>query len=163
MQTEELIEPLKKTLTGTYWIPPGNRHLTLAFLGDIPASAVDRLIHGFDRAYQAQKRFTYRLTRLCRFPDPGGGFIVLEDKCEGPIKGLWQNTLGLLKSVHLEPDRYTFRPHITLGRIRKPKRVRSATDQKTAIGLDVRKVTLYQSTLTGKGSIYTILKESRLC
>jgi len=161
-QAGEIIEPLKKTLPGTRWVAPVNRHLTLAFLGDIPASGLDSLMHEFDRIYQGERSFTYRLTRLCRFPNPSGSIIALTGEPEGPVKDLYQTTMSLLKTVQLQSVRNIFRPHITLGRIKNPEKVRSKIDQRTKVDLRITKITLYQSTLTPGGSIYTTLKESWL-
>lgn len=162
-RSEELIKPLKKSLPNTRWVPQINQHMTLAFLGEISNSSVEKLMAGFDQAYRFKTRFTYRFTRLCRFPGSTGGIVALEGKPEGPVHSLYQSTLNFLNTVHLEPVRKEFRPHITLGRIRKPESVRSEVDQNIDVKLDVTKITFYQSTLTEKGSIYKALKESRLC
>ena len=159
----EQLRPIRKLPLDIRWVPENNRHLTLAFLGNIPMSCVENLTGLFDQTYQQEKRFQFMLTRLTRFPKLTGRIIALINEPDRPMEKLYQNTLRLLQSNQLELDRKEFRPHMTLGRIRRPKQLKTVFDQKTNICLDVTKITLYQSTMTESGVIYTPLKETHLC
>jgi 2'-5' RNA ligase len=139
-----------------------NRHLTLAFLGNKPISEVDNLLRLFDQTYQHEARFQYSLSSLTRFPDPTGRILALTGEPGGPLDNLFQVTSGLLQRNRIEWDQKKFRPHLTLGRIKKAKQVKTTFEQKTRIQLDINKITLYQSTLTESGSLYTPLKETQL-
>jgi len=55
-------------------------------------------------------------------------------------------------------DRFVY--PLTLGRIKKPKQLKTNFDQQSSINLKVDKVLFNQSTLSPSGSIYTVLKET---
>lgn len=158
----ELLKPIKKSRQDIRWVAESNRHLTLAFLGDIPISEVEILVRLFDETYQQEAQFQYELSTLTRFPEPTGRILALTGDPTGPLDNLFQITRKLLKRNQLEFDRKEFRPHITLGRIRRAKHVKTTFDQQTNISLDITKITLYQSTHTESGSIYSTLKETQL-
>ena len=158
----ELLKPIKDSRQDIRWVPENNRHLTLAFLGNRPISEVDNLIPLFDESYQQETRFQYRLSTLERFPEPTGRIIALTNEPTEPLDNLFQITLKLLQRNGIEFDRKKFRPHLTLGRIRRPKHVKKTFDQQININLDITKITLYQSRFTESGSIYSPLKETQL-
>jgi len=158
----ELLKPIQDSRRDVRWVPENNRHLTLAFLGDRPISEVDNLIQQFDESYQKETRFQYRLSTLERFPEPTGRIIALTNELTEPLDKLFQITLKLLQRNEIEFERKKFRPHVTLGRIRRPKHVKKTFDQQIDINLDITKITLYQSRLTEFGSIYSLLKETNL-
>ena len=157
-----LLDPIKKLHQDIRWEPANNWHLTLAFLGNLPAAEVECLLRSFDGAYQQESRFNYRLTTLTRFPTPAGRIIALVDDPTGPLDRLFQLTRSFLDSNKVELHLKAFRPHITLGRIRKAKYVKTNFDQQTNINLNINKIAFYQSAPSESGSIYTALKESTL-
>lgn len=161
-QINELLKPIIDSRRDIRWVVESNRHLTLAFLGNRTHSEVDELLRLFDETYQQKTHFQLRLSALTRFPDPRGRIIALTSEPSGPLDHLFQITLKLFQRNKLEFNRKKFRPHITLGRIRRPKHVKTTFDRQTNINLDIIKITLYQSTLTDSGSIYTALKETLL-
>ena len=158
----ELLKPIKDSRWDIRWVPENNRHLTLAFLGDRPISEVDNLIRQFDESYQQETRFQYRLSTLERFPDSKGRIIALTNEPTESLDKLFQITLKLLQRNEIEFDRKKFRPHLTLGRIKRPKHVKKTFDQQININLDITKISLYQSTLTDSGAIYSVPKETLL-
>ncbi len=162
LHINELLKPIKNSRRDIRWVAEINRHLTLAFLGNRTVAEVDNLLRLFDETYQQKTHFQIRLSALTRFPDPTGRIIALTSEPTGSLDQLFQITLKLLHRNKVEFDRKKFRPHITLGRIRRPKQVRTTFDQQTIIKLDITKITLYQSTLTESGSIYSVLKETQL-
>ena len=158
----DLLKPIKNSRQDIRWVPENNRHLTLAFLGNRPVSEVDNLLSLLDEAYQREAYFQYRLTTLERFPDLEGRIIALTDKPTGALDNLYQITRKLLQSNNIEFYRKEFRPHITLGRIRKAKHVETTFNRQIRINLKITKIILYQSTLTESGSIYSPLKTTQL-
>lgn len=161
-QINELLEPVRKLRQDIRWEPESNRHLTLAFIGNRPGTEVDNLLQSFSEAYQQENHFNYRLSTLTRFPNPTGRIIALVEDPTGPLDRLFQITTTLLQRNNIELDLKEFRPHITLARIRKAKRVKTNFDQQTDIKLNINKIAFYQSMPGESGSIYTVLKETRL-
>jgi 2'-5' RNA ligase len=160
--TNELVKPIRRSRQDIRWEPERNRHLTLAFLGNIQIQEVQNLLQMFDEPYRQEKRFQYKLNTLTRFPDSTGRVIALVDDPTAPLEHLFQITLKLLQENNLKPDRKEFRPHITLGRIKRVKHVKANFSQRANIKLVVDRITLFQSTLSESGSIYSPLKETKL-
>jgi 2'-5' RNA ligase len=161
-QIGELLKPLEQSRQDIRWVRASNRHLTLAFLGNIPDHEVKVLQHSFAGAYQNETRFQYQLNTLTRFPDAAGRIIALVNDPTRPLAILFQNTLNLLRENRLKPDRKDFRPHITLGRIKKPRHEKGNLVQQVNIKLIVEKVTLFQSQFSESGPEYTSLAETYL-
>ena len=158
----KLLEGVKTPDREVRWVSESNRHMTLAFLGDRSVSEVEGLARQFDQTYQRLTRFQYSLSALARFPDPRGRIIALTGEPEAPLENVFQITQGLLRKNKFVFDQKKFRPHVTLARIRNPKRLKTAFHQAINIELDVSSITLFQSTLTNFGSIYSVLTETRL-
>lgn len=161
-QINDLLSPFKKSLGAVRWVPEQNRHLTLAFLGNRPAGLVESLAGSMDRAYQHETGFRTGPARLARFPNSSGNIIALVFRPEERLSRLYRVTQEYLVANGLDFNRTQFRPHITLGRIKRRSRVTADVSQQTDISLRVGKVTFYQSTLTPSGSIYVALNETKL-
>jgi 2'-5' RNA ligase len=161
-QINVLLKPIKKLPVDIYWIPEPNRHLTLAFLGNVPVGRIRNLVGSFDKVYQRSGRFQFKLTMLNRFPGRMGRIIALVNDPDTTLQDVYQITLDLVQSNGLELDRKKFRPHVTLGKIRRAHQVKETINQPTDICLNVSNVRLYESTMTDSGVVYTSLKDAQL-
>jgi len=161
-QINDLLIPIKSSIQAVHWVPEQNRHLTLAFLGNRSTGVVENLIHSMDRVYQPEEVFQTGYASLRRFPGSSGNILALEFRVDDRLATLFQVTQELLVENGFEFSRTQFRPHITLGRLKKGSRLKTTLNQQTKISLQVGKVTFYQSTLTRGGSIYLVLKETVL-
>jgi len=144
------------------WVAEQNRHLTLAFLGDQPQAVVETLARSMDTAYQQAPAFKSVFSALTRFPSSKGAIVALVCAGDATLDGLFRITGRLLEQHGLAAEHERFRPHITVGRIARPRFLKTGLDQPTNVHLPVDKVTFYQSTLTPTGSVYLVLKETRL-
>jgi len=158
----DLLSPLKSSIHAVRWVPEQNRHLTLAFLGNRPVGVIEKLTRSMDRAYQQEADFKTGPSSLNRFPNSSGNIIALVFKSDTRLSRLYQVTQELLVANGFGFTRTQFRPHITLGRVRRTSRLKTDLHQQTNISLQVGKITFYQSTLTQSGSTYHALKETML-
>lgn len=159
---DQLLDPLKPHSRNLRWVPAGNRHLTLAFLGDIPVSDVETLLGDFPSVYQQYKPFSYCLSALERFPNTRGRIIALTGEASEPLHSLAMTTRDMLRECGLGYERKKFRPHLTLARIRNPKHPLTRIDRQVQLDINVDRIVLYQSTLTQSGSVYTELSVAKL-
>lgn len=159
---KKLLNPYQRNSRGIAWVPEDNRHLTLAFLGDRHAWEVENLVRSMDKAYSMESAFHTGPASLSRFPDPAGSIIALVIEADSRITRLFQATLDFLSEIRIDPDIKPFRPHVTLGRIRKALCPDITFGQVTNISLLVGKIRLYQSQPTAVGPVYHTLKETRL-
>jgi RNA 2',3'-cyclic 3'-phosphodiesterase len=104
---------------GVRWTPPGQIHLTLKFLGDVPGAEVDDLIAAFTRGCRGWGPFALQARGLGVFPDArrprvlwagvAGGLDALRQLQEGieAETGRWR-----------EREARPFQPHLTLARFK---------------------------------------------
>ena len=154
---DSLLGPLSASGRSLRFVPAENRHLTLAFLGDIPASDAGFLAAVFDAAYRSAKRFHYQFSALQRFPNARGRILALTGEASAPLQHLFELTTSMLQARGLPYDKKKFRPHVTLARLRNPRQTGVTINEEVSVVLDVARVVLYRSTLTSTGSTYDIL------
>ena len=159
---DRLLVPLKPHSRYLRWVPAGNRHLTLAFLGDIPVGDVETLLGVFNRTYRRYGPFHYGFSALERFPNARGRIIALTGEASEPLHSLAMTTRDMLQVSGLDFERKKFRPHVTLARVRKPKLPLPELDHPVQVDIDVNRIVVYRSTLTESGSIYTELTAAEL-
>jgi 2'-5' RNA ligase len=164
-QTARLRQTLGNDLVR--WIPAGNMHLTLKFLGDIASSHVDFL----------KQLLTHEATQHSQFDLQIGGLGSYPNSRQPRILWVGLHTpadlISLQKSIEAgttrlgyEQEEHAFSPHLTLGRVRQnispeefPK-IRAAMDniQLGNIGTArVDSIHLIKSELNPNGSVYTNL------
>lgn len=149
------------------WVPPGNMHLTLKFLGNISPASVDILTQMISTEAEACRPFDIHVGGLGCFPGPKRPrviFIGLQAPAELAAlqNGIESTTarLGYVAEVR------GFSPHLTLGRVRQ--NISASDQQKIRGGLEetridslgtarVDSVHLYNSDLKPTGSVYTRL------
>jgi 2'-5' RNA ligase len=155
-----LLAELDPHLRGVRWVEPKQMHLTLAFLGNVPAEIQETLSEKL-RAI-AWKSFFLPLIGLGTFPSKGWPKIVWIGVGTGHphLFQLHKRVQEALLAAGLEPDLRSFHPHVTLARCRdvSPQTVRPFL--KSHAGFDagmihVESFCLNSSALTAVGSIYT--------
>jgi 2'-5' RNA ligase len=163
-QAQNHIDRLLKQLIQMHprlrWVPECNRHLTLAFLGDVPVSLVHQLMGLFDETYGQEASFQFPLTRLAPFPKPNSGIIALTGEVDRSLEKLFRITARSLRGIGQEVDTREFLPHVTLVRLGRRKHASLRLEQAVEVVLNAAQVRLYRSTLTESGPIYSVLKET---
>jgi len=99
---------------------PERWHLTLLFLGDVPADRVPALIDAAGPAIAATPAMTLRLAGGGRFGSqrrPQVAWAGLEGDV-GPLVDLARRLAAVASSLRLAVEERPFRPHLTLGRWR---------------------------------------------
>nr|HAT8712933.1 RNA 2',3'-cyclic phosphodiesterase [Legionella jordanis] len=101
------------------WSAAENLHVTLAFLGQIEAEDIERLIQYASLELENQRAFYLKFQRLKLFPNKKHPRIISLGVASNPnlnamAAGLKQAILNLNYSIETRP----FRAHLTLGRIK---------------------------------------------
>ena len=126
-----------------------NLHLTLAFLGDVPARRLDALVALGERVSATSRPFPLALERV------GGtsyriAWIAPAEIAE-PLHGLHSGLAQALAAEDFPRERRMFRPHVTLAR----DCTRSTHHGRIPpIGWRVERLSLVASTLQSGGSDY---------
>ncbi len=117
----ELVETFRAAPADAKWVAPENMHLTLKFLGDVPATEIARICKAVEQGAVEVGPFELEVRGAGAFPDArrprtvwlgvGAGepeMAVLHRQIEGP-----------LKKLGFRPEHRRFHSHLTLGRVRR--------------------------------------------
>ncbi len=145
------------------WVPAANYHLTLAFLGEQGEEVVPRVEACLGTISRQTSGFVLRLSRVVCFsvrhtprllaalPQPGS-----------PLAALHFRLAGELRAAGLYELRRTYRPHVTLARLRHSRPLHCWEDQPLQLALPVNRLVLYQSVRATEGVRYQPLCQSLL-
>ena len=128
-------------------VPVANYHVTLKFLGATPAS---RLPGVLDRVAGLDAHpVTVRVTGVTGFPGPGRARVLVATLAPEPQLAAWHDALTVLA----DRDDRAFRPHVTLQRLGRPRRVASFGLQEP-LTVELQAPRLYRSDSTRQGVRY---------
>ena len=150
------------------WTPAGNLHLTLRFLGEL-TSAQYAEAQELLRGTAETDTFRLHITGTDAFPSFGKPSVLVL-KLEGrtsedhaALLAIQKNMEEYARQLGLPPEHRPFRPHITLGRVRRGQKIQRSLEQSlrnikpdrfdSAEGI-VQTVHLVESTLTPSGARY---------
>lgn len=136
--------------------PPENLHLTLAFLGEIPASSLPVLEQILEEL--SFSPFSLKFCHLDRFSQPSGDLWWVGPQESQALRTLHQRLNQALEQEGFPRERRPFRPHITLGRnIRLNNPGTQPAWQGSPLVLPVEKLCLFASVLGQSGPRYSCL------
>jgi len=150
------------------WVRPEGIHLTLKFLGDVPAARIAAISQAVETACRSFEPFTCELSGLGCFPNPRRPRVLWVGVHEpsGTLKGLHKAVERELAAIGFAPENRPFSPHLTLGRVQR-KAGRSDRDilgeviARSSVGLvgrlTVSEVNVIRSELRPSGAVYTAL------
>ena len=151
------------------WVSPENLHITLKFVGNVEASALDDLADAVASAVAAHAPFELPSSELRAVPSPRRAtmlWLAFGDP-DGACGLLAADIERATLAFGAKPDERAFSPHATLVRARSPRQVDTGAlaDAQAALSLaettvSVDSVTLFSSELTRHGPVYT---EVRAC
>ncbi len=159
-------------LEAVRWVRDENLHVTLAFLGDTDSARIDELVDAMERAAAAAGPIDLELAAPGAFPNlrrPRTLWVGVTDR-DGALGRLERDLRAALVDLGYELDEKPFRPHITIGYVRK----RTDPRQRRAIGdavgeadsphrtFRVDELVLVKSTLGPGGSRYSDLRTASL-
>ncbi len=156
----ELLAELDPQLRGVRWLPPDHMHLTLAFLGNVPAEIQETLSAKLEAI--SWKSFFLPLIGLGTFPSRGWPKIIWIGVGTGHphLFQLHKRVQEAILAAGLEPDLRSFHPHITFARCRdvSAEVVRPFLKSHAAFDagmIHVESFCLNSSELSPAGSVYT--------
>jgi 2'-5' RNA ligase len=164
---DQLRAELEPGLPSLRWVRSEGIHLTLKFLGDIPVGQLDAVRGALSRCRDEAATEPIRLETagLGVFPNQRAprvmwvGFHHLPD----PLYHVQRSVEQAMAGLGFPRERRSFRPHLTVGRFRRPLRrgererlasYLSRNAERTFGGLDVVRLSLFRSTLLPGGARY---------
>lgn len=150
-------------IPGARWVPPGNYHLTLRFIGETPAYAA-RDIDGALLGLRA-RGFSLTLCGMGTFGKGGVSSALWVGAERNPaLEHLRNKVETALQRAGLEPERRRFQPHATLARLDNPVESKVAAFVQAhnlfrTEPIPVEHFTLFSSILSRDQAVYTVEAE----
>lgn len=148
------------------WVRPENLHVTLAFFGEVEQETLNALSGALDTVMRQRVPITLDLLGVAARPTPGRCrmlWVALDDPT-GECERLADRVMSAAEDLGVPRDDRSFKPHVTLCRLHKPRRVSTDVLDEAwcdamgdEISMSVPSVTFYSSRLTPRGPIYTEL------
>lgn len=113
---------VKKTGLNASWVKPDNIHLTIIFMGDVDEKDIPAIISAIDPIVSQYGIFDISLGGMGLFPNikrPRVIWLGLNGDIQG-IASLKTDLGKPLESFGIKQEKRPFKPHLTLGRFRKP-------------------------------------------
>jgi 2'-5' RNA ligase len=154
--------------TSVKWVGPEGIHLTIKFLGNVDEAEVPALTKALSEAVKGVAPFSLQLGDPGAFPNayaPRVVWVGVEGEI-GPLITLHNNIDRVLTPLGFPPEKRTFSPHLTLGRVRDE----ASSNEKRRLGegvaalkpgekpsFRVESISLMRSILNREGAVYSCL------
>ncbi|MDP1853460.1 MAG: RNA 2',3'-cyclic phosphodiesterase [Candidatus Omnitrophota bacterium] len=164
-----LQEKLKSASADVKWVNPSNIHLTLKFLGDTDEKKIDPIKNIINKLAIKFKAFNSEVSGLGAFPNLQSPRVIWAGLSNADTISAISETLeDGLEKLGFPKEKHSFKPHLTLGRVRCPKNIdilekilAENLDFKAGI-LEIKTVCLIESKLSPKGPAYTTIYSKTL-
>lgn len=156
------IEPYREIVADARWAPVANQHLTLKFLGSVPADDLPPVVVACRAASQTVAPSGARVAGLGAFPSARRA-RVLWAGIEDPDEVLGRLAASLdekLAPLGFEAEKRRYTPHLTQARLKVPRDVRPIVERVEfrSSGFRIADFHLYRSRLSPKGARYEMLE-----
>lgn len=165
----ELLERLKTYEPDVPWVKKENIHLTIRFLGNIHEQKIKQVKKIMEKATEGVPSFLLKPGCLGAFPNSRRPRVIWVGLGENAsLEKLHVNLEGGLRTLGFEKEERKFKPHLTLGRIKKSihgKQLAEAIAEYSNFSTPsflVQDIVLFKSELHPKGARYTVLERVSL-
>jgi len=148
------------------WSRVENIHLTLKFFGNVGVDRIPKISTVASRTVEQFPKFEIEVGNTGVFPRPSRPqvlWIGVNDP-SGKLSGLQQKLEAECAAAGFEKEDRTYRPHLTIARLRKLAAARRLAD--THLKMDfptltvaINELIVFRSELSSKGSRYTALSQ----
>jgi 2'-5' RNA ligase len=149
------------------WVEPDNLHVTLKFLEEVTEEQRRIVEELLTRVADQERSFALGLREVGAFPSvraPRVIWVGLEEGRESVVR-IAERIEQACQTHGLRREERPFSAHVTLGRVRSPKRRDhlaqrlQSTLWQSPTSFQVTAITLYRSDLSSSGPRYTVLAE----
>jgi RNA 2',3'-cyclic 3'-phosphodiesterase len=149
------------------WVPKGQLHITLRFIGAFDESLLPKLEQDLKGTSLSAETFEAEMGGFDAFPRLERAKVLFLPVIRGEeeFKRLERGISFMLEGFGVKPDEKEYHPHLTLGRVRENKSPESAVRMLQEIcpahwePWRVDRFVLFRSRLAPGGSVYARLKE----
>lgn len=164
---KSLIGELKPLNGDVKWVRPESIHLTLKFLGNVPAKRLNEIFAAVAAASSGIEPFALVARNLGAFPSltrPRVFWVGFDDSGREALAHLQARIEQAMVDLGFPEENRPFTPHLTLGRVRSPKNLKPLIETFSRLSfqpvpMPVDRVQVMRSQLRREGAHYTVLKE----
>ncbi len=174
-EVQQLVGNLVKRLQskfpdGIKWVKEESFHLTLKFLGNIREEEINKIVEKIRESIGWSKTFKFKFDYVSCFPNwykPRVVWLGMK-KIPKELITIHTNLEKNLMSLGFKKEGRVFKPHLTLGRIKRLNNSHSFREELEKNfnfdipEIEVTKVHLYRSILKREGAEYVILRTVEL-
>ncbi|PIU50773.1 RNA 2',3'-cyclic phosphodiesterase [Candidatus Desantisbacteria bacterium CG07_land_8_20_14_0_80_39_15] len=167
-------EELKKANADVKWVKPENIHLTLKFMGSVPAQQIPEIagelksgLVRMDPLGTGFGFFSVEIAKVGSFPEKGKPRVIwagVESGSEDVIR-LQGKVEDSLKKFNFPGEDREYTPHLTVGRVKGPENIKVLQELlgvKSSVQFGrmlVEDVSIIRSDLKPDGPVYTTLEK----
>lgn len=160
---------LKRWNADVKWVRPESMHITLKFLGDIFPDQIESITGIMHDVAKLENPFTIHIQGVGCFPNekrPRVLWLGIQSETDSLVD--LANGLNIkLEALGFEPEKRSFKPHLTLGRVKSLKKIENVIESMHEEGFNgtpvlIESIYLMQSYLKSSGAEYKVLKQIQL-
>ena len=158
---------LRQSTLNARWVKVDNIHLTVVFMGSVETEDITAIAQGVQEVCQTFGPFDMSLKGIGCFPNrrtPRVLWLGLDGELER-MSDFRDALQGHLTGFGIKEEKRKFKPHLTLARFRKPKKMDVKEDQLLSKYEDIsssvcslKELILFKSDLKPTGAVYTKLE-----
>jgi len=140
-------------------------HLTLHFLGDLDLNQikkVKKVILDISHNYSQNYLTTEKIDAFPNLKNPKIIFLSCKQKQGNSLSSLQKNLGKNLEKINIDVDHRTWRPHLTLARIKGPCHFKTENISIPKLQISVKSVEIMESNLSTHGAKYKIIESYTL-
>ena len=164
-QVSRVQDAVRAAAPGAKWVDPALCHLTLKFLGSVPAGQVADIGAGCRRAAAGATPFELVFGGIGAFPRWRGARVLWMGITGGraPLSALQASVEAELAPLGFPPEARPFSPHLTLARFKQPpprtlQDAAGACEHQAFGSVPIQDARLIRSDLRSTGPVYTLLE-----
>jgi 2'-5' RNA ligase len=147
------------------WVAAENFHITLKFLGGVDEARIAVLGDALRGAVDGARAFDLEIVGLGAFPSATRFRVLWAGVAAGlePLTAIASRVERAMATQGFAPEDRPFSPHVTLGRVREPRRAPALSEALTAGAtrrfghVAIESIALMRSDLSPRGARYTEL------
>lgn len=154
------------------WVPPGNIHLTLKFLGDVSQTKIEQICEVLSDLAGRHEKHAFKISGLGAFPNTRRPRVLwIGIQAPETLTALYQGLEASTAKLGFPPEKRPFNPHLTIGRVKQhipPASMQSLQKALSSIKIgyidtvEVEALDLFKSDLKPSGAVYTKLYSATL-
>jgi 2'-5' RNA ligase len=166
----DTLAPVQRRSSGVRWVAPESLHITLQFLGAVPADRVEPVCAALEAAVAPAAPFPMTLRAFGAFPDarrPRVLWLGIEDA--PALLDVQRAVAAALQTLGFTPEARPFHPHVTVGRAERGARAADAAAAAAAAAertfeaqVTVHSIELMESRLLRDGARYSVARRFHL-